>query len=246
MRQSIFKESSEQLYSVGNQFREPGALRRLFRYSKAAAAITCLARGVVNSNYCPGATDHEDEDGFEGVLNAEAAIGQMYVDLADTNSRAINYYQGGQFIAFGSAIFHQHYIVKSDASDGTKVRIYLSSPIVEEKISTSVGVSAYLSPYSAIINTDMDQYSPFMGVNLIPVTADYYFWLQTAGPCIITPTAYFGDGIRERDCYFHMDGTITYLGNTTPATYSAQRAGYLLSRTVSGYGDLWMMLQLDQ
>jgi len=246
MKQGIFEESSSQLYPIGMQLREQGSLKRLFRYSKAAAAITCLARGVVNSNYCPGATDHEDENGFEGVLQAEAAIGQMYVDLADTANRAVNYYQGGQFVAYGTTIFHQHYIVKSDAGDGSKVRIYLSAPIVKEKITTSMGVTAYLNPYSAVANTDSGRYDSFVGVNLIPVTSGYYFWLQTAGPCIITPMVYFGDSIAERDCYFHMDGTITIAATADPSTYSPQRAGYLLSKTVSGYGDLWMMLQLDQ
>jgi len=249
MLQDLFEQSVTQKYPLGMPFKRGD---KKYRYSLAAGNLGGLARLVINSNYAPGVTGHADEDGFEGDLYADAPIGQRYVDIADTAGRAANFYEGGHLIIYSTTIFHQHYIVRSEAGDGNKVRCWLSEPIAVEDAEVGDGVTAYRSPYSAVKAAGSVQvgFEPFIGVPLIPVTSGYYFWLLTAGPVCVTPTGvtWPGSAAHLRDIYANeADGTIQPPTLSDPSL-GYQRIGYLLSvtgGTGSDYGDLWIMLQLD-
>jgi len=222
---------------------------RKFRYSQAAEALDALARLVVNSNYCPGATGHVNEDGFEGSIGFAAPVGQRYLDIADTAGRAANFYQGGMVVVYGTTIFHQHYIMKSDAGTGSKVRLYLDKPVAVEDITVAMGCTAYRSQYSAVKKTGSTGvgFETFVGLNLIPVTSGYFFWLWTNGPGIVTPTGvtWPGSAANLRDVYANpADGTLQPATLSDPSN-GFQRIGTLISATVNGYGDLWINLQLD-
>jgi hypothetical protein len=246
MKQGIFEQSVTQKYPLGMRLARDN---RLFRYSQATQALAGLARLVINSNFAPGCTAHVNEDGFEGAIGFAASVGQAYLDIADTSGRAANWYQGGMVIVYGTTIFHQYYIVKSDAGDGSKVRLYLSSSVAVEAITATMGCTAYRSPYSAVKTAGSTGvgFEPFIGVNLIPVTIDYFFWLQTAGLCIVTPTGvtWPGSAANLRAVYANpADGTLQ------PATISDPSAGYqyigdLVEATVNAYGDLLINLRLD-
>ena len=249
VEQGIDEISDAQNFAIGSR-RELS--QWVFRYSYAAGDLAGLARAVINSNYAPGVTGHENEDGFEGNLNSQAAVGAPYVDIADTAARAANWYQGGHFIAFGGTIFHQHHIIASGAGNGTYVRLYLDRPVEVEAITTAMGVTAYRSPYSAVMAamSTQQEFEPFVGVNFKPVTTGYYFWLCTAGPVGITAHGgtWPGSAAHLRDVFFWMDGTIDPATVADPSG-GYQRAGYLLSATGgtgADYGDLWIMLQLDR
>jgi len=250
--QDILEQSLSQIYPIG--MRLPKDMR-VFRYIQAIQGLEGLARLVINSNYCPGCTGHLNEDGFEGAggVNAYAApIGQTYLDIKDTVARVANFYQGGMVIVYGTTIFHQHYIVKSDAGDGAKVRLYLDRPIAVEDITAAMGVTAYRSQYSAVKKPGSTQtgFETFVGVNLIPVTINYFAWLQTKGPCIVTPTGvtWPGSAVNLRDVYANPnDGTLQPPTLSDPSN-GFQRIGTLLSATggtSSDYGDLWINLDLD-
>jgi len=246
--QDVYTQSTTKNYNIGSKKQ---VYDRTFRYSYAFADLAALARLVVNSNYEGGVTGHLNADGYEGTAYA-ALRGQAYLDIKDTALRAADFYQGGKVIIYGSTIFHQYEIVSSDAGNGTYVRLYLLSPIVVEDVTASMGVTAYRSPYSAVAPAGSVQvgFETFIGVNLIPVTHGYYFWLQTAGPCIVTPTGgtWPGSAVNLRAVYPNpSDGTIQ------PATISDPSEGYqcigfLLSATggtANDYGDLWIQLRLD-
>lgn len=249
MLQEILEQSVTQRYPIGMRFQRGS---QLYRYSQAAEGLAALARLLINSNFAPGVTGHANEDGFEGDLYANAPIGQRYVDIADTAGRAANFYEGGHLVIYSTTIFHQHYIVRSEAGDGNKVRCWLSEPIAIEDAEVGDGVTAYRSPYSAVAHATKAQvgFESFVGLNLIPVTNAYYFWLLTAGPVCVTPTGvtWPGSAAHLRDIYANeADGTIQPPTVSDPSS-GYQRIGYLLSATGgtgSDYGDLWIMLQLD-
>ena len=250
IEQSIYEQSVVQRYTIGSPKVSGG---RKFRYSQAEDTLAGLARLVINSNYCPGCTGHENEDGFEGVLNSAAPIGSSYVDLKDTALRAANYYKDGFLAIYGVAIFHQHKIVASAPGNGTYVRVWLDEPITTEAVTVAMGVTAYISSYSAIAPAGSVQagFETFMGVNLIPVTSGRFFWLQTGGPCILTPTGgvWPGSAANLRQVYANpADGTIQP-GTQSDPSHGFQSIGYLWSATGGSgadYGDLWVMLMLDQ
>lgn len=241
----IWTPTSTQQYPLGTGLQYGD---RFFRYAKAGAACDSLGRLLVNSNYCPGATGHANEDGFEGALYAAATAGDTYVDIADTTARAKNYYEGAMLIVFTSGTFQMLRVKSSDVGNGsTHVRCYLSD-VVQADISTSVGVTAYLSPFSAVkaaMSTNQE-YEPFVGLALADVASGYYFWLMRRGPCWITAHGgtWPGSAAHYRDVFAWMDGTVDPSSVADP-TSGYQRVGYLLSATVSGYGDAWVQLQLE-
>lgn len=250
MKQGLHEQSAVKIYPLGMPYKSNN---QLYRYSHAEAALAGLARLVINSCYAPGVTGHEDVDGYEGDLYADAPIGQIYVDIADTAGRAENFYQGGHLIIFSSTIFHQHYIVKSEAGTGSYVRCWLSKPIVAEAAEVGDGVTAYRSPYSdvAVAGSVQAGFEPFIGINLRPVTIDYYFWLLTAGLVWVTATGVVwpGAAAHQRDVYANPnDGTINVASQQDPTT-GYQKVGWLSTATggtSSDYGDALIMLQLDQ
>lgn len=139
MLQDILVQSTIQRYNIGLKYQLN--LWR-FRYSKATVALAGLKRLVINANFCPGVTGKENQDGFEGAggVNAYAApVGQRYLDIKDTALRAKNFYQGGLVTVAGVTIFHEHFIVRSDAGNGTYVRLYLDVPIAVEDVTAADG-----------------------------------------------------------------------------------------------------------
>lgn len=252
MIQDILAESVTQHYPIG--LRLPKDIR-VFRYIQAAEALAGLARLVINSNYAPGVTGHLNEDGFEGAggVNAYAApIGQKYLDIKDTALRAAEFYQGGMAVIFGVLIFHQHYIVRSEAGNGTYVRLWLGQPIAVEDITAAMGCTAYRNPYTAVKKPGSTQtgFETFLGVPLIPVTLNYFAWIQTKGPAWVTPTGvtWPGSAANLRDVYANaVDGTLQ------PATISDPSAGFqrigtligVTGGTASDYGDAMINLDLD-
>lgn len=248
MKQGLHEIGTVKKYPIGMQYKTDN---QLYRYGFAAAALAGIDRLVINSNFAPGVTGHENEDGFEGDLYADAPIGQMYVDIADTAGRAENWYQGGHLIIFSTTIWHQHFIVKSEAGDGDKVRCWLSKPIAVEDAEVGDGVTAYRSPYSACMPASGAQanFESFVGLPLRPVTISNFFWLLTAGPVYVCGGAVLpGSAAYYRDCYADPnDGTIR--PDLIAAGKAFQRVGHLLSvtgGTAGTYGDSLMMLQLDQ
>ncbi len=252
MIQDIQQQSVSQVYPIGLPLVKD---IRKFRYSQANKALVGTTWLRINANFAPGCTGKENLDGFEGAggVNCFAASqGQKYLDIKDTAFRVRNFYQGGMVIVYGTLIYHQHYIVKSDPGDGTKVRLYLDVPIAVEDITTAMGVTAYKSQYSkttpvAPAGGPAAGFAKFVGVNLIPVTINYFYWLQTKGPCAVTPTGgtWPGSAVNLRDIYGNPND-----GSINPATLDDPSAGYqrcgtLISATVNTYGDLLIDLDLD-
>lgn len=232
-------------HRLGTQLILPDA--RVFRYCKAAAALGGLMRAAINSNYAPGCTGHANEDGFEGAPSAAVAAGGVSVTFADTTARAKDYYQDGYLVTYPSGHYQMQRIRSSDVGAGTTVTVYLEEELTTA-ITTSTGLTAYLSPYSAVkagMSTNQ-YYEAFVCVPPRPVTSGYYFWGQVRGPCGITPHGgtWPGSAANYRDVFFWIDGTIDPSSVADP-TSGYQRAGYLLSSTVSSYGDLFVYLQLD-
>ena len=246
MQQDILAQSVSQVYPIGLRLAKDD---RVFRYCQVGQALGGLARLAINANFAPGCTAHVNEDGFEGAIGFVALIGATYLDIADTAARAANFYQGGKLIVYGTTIFHQHHIVKSDAGDGAKVRVYLSEPLAVENITIAMGCTAYRSPYSDVKQAGSTNtgFETFVGLPLIPVTINWFAWLQTKGLCAVTPTGgtWPGGAVNLRSVYANpADGTLQ------PATISDPSAGFqkvgdLMTATVNAYGDLLIKLDLD-
>lgn len=247
--------ASAQKYPVGTLAWYPGVGKK-FRYSKAAEDITeaISARMVANGNYAPGVAAGgiaANRDGYNGLAFAEAAIGQQYIDI-DLTSRAVNFFQGAHLqLLPGCNPLSQYYIVSSDLSTGTYTRVYLDQPLTQlVAVTKYIGIDA--SPYTKIINgsTAPARYKSFIGLPLVNATSGQYFWVQTAGPTWIQPASWADDrlpgrGENYRDVYAAIDGAIMSTWTRTAITNGYQRVGYLIDATASGYGSVFIMLQLE-
>ncbi len=236
-----YAATADQLHPVGSI----GFLdQRKFAYAKCTGALIGWSRLVVDDNYIPFAAGHTDEDGFEGSINAAAAIGDTTVVIKDTTARAKNYYEGGYFTAFHASGVKSTTIriAASDAGASSVVTLYLDNglpwAVVEDDF-----CDAYRSPYSAVVEHDTNFYECFVGLSLIDVTVNYYSWLQIGGPAWIAQKAAAdcpGYDSSHREAFAWIDGTcVESQGDAT-----LQRIGYALGRSISSYGDTYIMLQM--
>lgn len=219
---------------------------RRFVYVEANGSIDDLGRMVVNESYVPGATSHEDEDGFEGALYAAAAAGDEYVDVADTGALAENAWEGAYFVAFPSGgPYIAIRIIGNDAgNESTHARAYLDTPL-PAALTTSVGVTVYLSPFKNVTAPHGHDYESFLGVPLCPATDGQYLWVQTWGPAWVTAHGgtWPGSAAYQRHVYAHSDGTIDPSSVLDPSS-GYQCVGWLIGRTVSSYGDAFVWLTI--
>ena len=219
---------------------------RVFRYGKWGATSTApaIARMVVNANAAPGATGEEDVDGFEGDLNTAAAAAAESVDLEIATAYAENFFEDGMLAVYPANHFAEYRIAGSELGTGTYCRVYIDREGgLKTAISATDGVTAYKSIFSQLKAADAEGvgFVSSMGVVLASAfTSGYFGWVQRRGRCIITPTAYFGDTANERMAQLHSNGTIALKD-----AHGTHTVGYLTQRTVSGYGDLEVWLQLE-
>ena len=243
----VYAQSSVQLYPLATKLEYADG--RIFRYGKHGATSTSvpLARLVGNANLCPGATGDPDVDGFEGDPYVAAAVDDEYVDLEIATAYAENFFEDGMLAVYPSGHFACYRIAGNDLGGGTYCRVYLDGKLKTALLATT-GITAYKSRFSQLkqVGAEGAGYASAIGVSQASAfTADYFSWIQTKGPCIITPTAYFGDAVHQRGVYVNPnDGTIE-AGDVYDPSTGYHCIGYLLSRTESGYGDLWVMLMLE-
>lgn len=265
----IYTESATQLYPLGTKLEFADG--RVFRYGKWGATSTSvpMARMVVNANAQPSATGYVGDDGFEGNLYAAAAAGAEYVDLwtiigaSATGYRttvfAENFFEDGMLAVYPAIGFYEYRICGSEVTVTPYTRVYLDSPVKEALVigtagayvtggtltgaSGGTGVTAMPSLFSQLKDAAAEGtgfVSAMGAVQTKTFTSAYFGWVQRRGRCIVTPTAYFGDTADERMAQLHSDGCIAL-----KAAHGTHTVGYLTQRTVSGYGDLEVWLQLE-
>lgn len=239
----VYAQSSIQLYPLGSKLEFADG--RLFRYCKFGATETAapIARLVVNANHVPG---DAATNGYEGTLDATSdyAVGSTELVLNDTTDRAENHYEDGMLAVYPSGHYCEYRVAGNDAANSVDdVTIYLDDPdgLRTALVVNSTGVTIYPSIFNNVQVAVSAGYESAVGAFLGPtMTTSYFGWIQRRGRCIVTPTAYFGDSANERMAQLHSDGTIAL--KAADATHTV---GYLTQKTVSGYGDLEIWLQLE-
>lgn len=237
-----YESTAEQLYPVGSL----GYLdQRKFAYAYSSGGLAGWARLVADTNLLSYHSDNPfGNDTCENEPYAAALIDATVVDIADQNARVKNYYQGGYLVLFhiDGTLTTTIRIAASDLGNGsTHVRLYLDDPL-PWALSTTFYCSAFRNPYSNLADSTNSGYETFMGLSLCAVTATHYSWVQIAGPCWLAPSGVGnppGGDRYTRDCYAHLNGTVTINPNSTTMQY----IGYVLGEHPSGSsGDTYMML----
>lgn len=173
--QGLFEQSSTAKHAIGT--RRPLEDGRVFIYAKAGAAnLTagqlCVAPTVV--------ANHVNCSVKEAVSTDEK---EVTVTLGATAATANQYKNGFLVINDADGQGHQYKIrdhAAADASSDLEVRLY---DAIKEALTTSSEASLLKHPYDSVVISATDQADLAVGVPPIDVTAGYYFWMQTWGPC---------------------------------------------------------------
>ena len=242
----IVTESSTQEYPIGTQLRKGD---KLYRYSKAGAAIAAARRGFLKGNFflCPGSAGNSANSGYEAAAYAAIVAGQTYFDITDT-AAAKNENEGAYAVWYDDTnnVYEDYVVLGNDSSTGVYTRCYIAPPGFKVAHAAAVQVSVYRNPYMGVRDYEASgAYASALGYAKFAITSAYFFWLQTAGPIsgVTGASTWPGQTAYQRDVYCNTDGSLIGI---TAITYLYQRVGYLLSKTASTYGDNFFMLQLDQ
>tara|TARA_Y100000310_G_scaffold345865_1_gene471860 strand:- start:1511 stop:2269 length:759 start_codon:yes stop_codon:yes gene_type:complete len=182
-----YAESSTQLFPLGTKMVQG---ERVFRYCEAGGTGLSIAAPLQSA-----ARVHAEMDD-DIVVGAAAAIGAVAVELTSTANLAAaplstkNGVAEGYLIVNDAAGEGQMYKIKShDAFSGTDdstINLYDALTIA---LTTSSQCGLIQNPYANVIATAAVLTGMFVGVPLIAVTANYYFWSQTGGPAPVVVQA---------------------------------------------------------
>ena len=79
------------------------------------------------------------------------------------------------------------HIASNDAATGCTLE--LLEPVVTAMNNANSKASVFVNQYSGVLKTPAAPSSAVLGVTPIAITADYYFWVQTAGPAAVVQAA---------------------------------------------------------
>ena len=189
LTQGIHQESSTQLYPLGHRV----ALNdgRVYHYAENGG--TGLAPGkLVGSPLV--FTERESS------ITVAAAVNATTVTYTAVGTITANQYQDGFLCVVGNTGEGIQYKIKSHpaiAAAATGVITLYDGIITALDVTSDVILTPSL--YKDVI-LNPDQVIKSVGVPTIPVTADYYCWLQTWGQCLVLCGDSLGNAATERWC----------------------------------------------
>jgi len=218
-------------YHVGDRVCSPDG--RVFRYGKCGAALTSMKRGVKNNNLLVTELD---------AIAGAASVGDISIEItfADTDGVlnggviAEDELRGGYISIYGSAANRpQRYITGNDAranGDTGTTTVWFDAEL-DVAITAGSNCEVLANPYSDLRELN-DPQTSVMGMPLVDAGTGEYFWIQTWGPCRITPTgAELGVNNFERMFLFEAYGGVYSVDASDALDRSEQIAGFVIEKT---------------
>jgi hypothetical protein len=192
-RQGIYEESATAKHTIGERLVLGDG--RVFYYAKNSTQATTYPSSVFVADCDVG----EDDSAVTESIG-DKNIGFTTVGAFGTESMA-----GGYLVSSAGTGSGQTYKIAdvSGCSTTGDSMIYLHDGI---KVAFS---SADCIAYNNIffnVERSADENAFALGIALIPVTASYYFWLQTWGWCVLKNTDGIGDAADEREIFLGTSG----------------------------------------
>jgi len=187
----IYKETSDKRHPLGTRgYTRDG---RVFRYSQCSGTAITSAGNLIQAAPPPDSGNWS----YDLAVDAEVTTDSTSVLITATTACATaNYFADGYLFVSDACGIGQMVQVKSHAamtSGATAQTIKLrDEDKFHQALTTASKVGLIENPYqNVIIKPATLITAPLIGVNPIPVTANYYFWLQTWGPAPVLQTAAF-------------------------------------------------------
>ncbi|MBE3119234.1 MAG: hypothetical protein IMZ50_10835 [Candidatus Atribacteria bacterium] len=219
-------------YNVGDRVRLPDG--RVFHLSKASGTLDtsklawtvtgqhityalCQAAAAIGATEIKVTVAVTDGVAGTGILTEdELRGGQICIGLGGTNqNRGI---LGNSAVAVG----------------GGTVTIYLDAPLTVA-VTTATYVEVMANQYLGVNTGNNGGYRAAVGLPVVAATVGQYTWLQTWGPCWVSPQSDLGNTIHNNSVTARHDGSVDSEMNAaavggTAYNYQQQRVGYVLSR----------------
>lgn len=185
--QGIYEESSTQRFILGTRLQVG---ERVFRYAVTNGAQTA---GIIAQAPTLGGATTTLQTTQAVTVAAPIGATDVYVNALTTAQAAELFADGWASIFDASATACFLYLVRKNtalATSGTTSYITLYDEL-HIALTTSDQVSLITNPYKDVVavSSATTLTGAPMGVPPVAITDNYYFWLQTWGPCAILPSA---------------------------------------------------------
>ena len=174
-------ETSDQKQKLGTRAVLPDG--RVFYYAENSGTAITTAGQLVDGIAAVGADDGD-------LATAALAAGSLTVTTTTSLTITKDQYKAGYLFINDNAAQGEVYRIKSNTakSSAAGVEITLDEPDgIRTAFTTSTQFGLMYPPYKDIklMDNDGTMTTGPLGVTTIPVTADYFCWIQTAGPAAV-------------------------------------------------------------
>lgn len=212
---------------------------RVFKYGKGTAAL--------KGGY--GAFNQGAYSGITGGNVTARAIGDMWLDiLLDGTTGGATWFGTKNNMVGGiwcqpDATNPQFRMITGHekGADAATIKIWLDAPITRTMIATSFMEIAQ-NPYAQLQHIS-GGWASAMGVPTTVIASGSYGWLQSWGPCWVTPSLPVADTVKWRTVVFVGDGSIRSFEDATGED-GHQVAGFVIDKT-SGDNPPFVFLQIS-
>jgi len=242
--QDIYVVSDVQNYLLGSR---RVVDERVFRYAKAGNALNCGLGAHIG---------YPQDVAFAAVTVDIAAIGSytLEVTVAATDGRlgtgeiALDELAGGFIIIFpdgmGETMNRKVVGNTAVAAPGGAMTVTVDR-FLNINLTPAPHAELIGCPWYAVMEGNYDR-QMIMGMPAVPATVGQFLWLQTWGPCWVTPDGLAGVGIDNSQVMFRGNGSIAeFDGAPAPPVGQCQLAGTVMtpsSAGVQGAPFIWLQI----
>jgi len=250
--QDIHKASATQNYVVGTRRVTPEG--RVYKYGKATAEIGHMGSGLKFWSLL------SDGIGWQSPKKTQTTLeSTIWLDSGKASAGvAKDELVGGYIIIHTGTVSNdmvRRIIANTLADEDGYVTITVDRPW-DYAIATEFGTETYPNPYMNLRQriaagsypTGGDRLSSVAGMPTVrTVVADMFLWIQTWGPCWVTPEGDVGASVADdrRGCFFDYEGKIIQKSADVLTADIQQYAGFIINREDTSTGPPLFMLQIS-
>lgn len=221
--QGIYQQSLTKKCELGRLL--PFLDGRCFRYCHKAAGSSITKGHMAAAAELNDSTDKKTQTGMD-IAKSGATVGAKVIKVLLEASVAANLFDDGLLTIEDSTGAGYCYRIKSNKAGGSAVatpcELTLYDPILAVLSATTV-LSLTVNKWQDVVVAPVDEKSTYVGVPLIDITEEYYFWAQTRGYA----------AVMADDANGPKGGEAVSLGATTPGSCITAEGTIYLSWGVS-------------
>jgi len=250
--QDIHKASATQNYVAGTRRVTPEG--RVYKYGKATAEIGHMGSGLKFWSLLSDGIGYKAPKKTQTTLESTIWLDSGKEAGVVTKDELV----GGYIIIHTHTVSNdmvRRIIANTLADKDGYVTITVDRPW-DYAISTDFGTETYPNPYMSLRQRIAVGSYPAAGDRLSSVAgmptvrtavADMFLWIQTWGPCWVTPEGDVKNIVAEdrRGCFFNYEGKIVKAYANVLTTDIQQYAGFIINREDTSTGPPLYMLQIS-